>query len=110
MNDERLRQIRERAEKATPGPWTNDGCDISDPIGRRICFIRDDDDADFMAHTREDIPALLAEVERLRERLADMARDTIVSFELEVLSPNNTIEKAKQILRDLGREDEIPDW
>lgn len=50
------------------------------------------------------------EVQRLRDQLADMARSTIVAFALEVSSDDPTIEKAKQILRDLGREDEIPDY
>lgn len=50
------------------------------------------------------------EVQRLRDQLADMARSTIIAFALEVSSDDPTIEKAKQILRDLGREDEIPDY
>lgn len=79
MTEERITEIRGRENAATPGPW-RDEC----VIGRRkeietFHTIRDKDgaivdvlpisayhDAAFIAHAREDIPALLDEVERLR--------------------------------------------
>jgi hypothetical protein len=79
MTDAELNVIRERAEAATPGPWVNVGSDVAAP--RRptepfSCYgnyreILDeangcDDDLEFIAHARTDIPALLAEIERLK--------------------------------------------
>ena len=91
MLPEQLQAIRERAEKATPGPWdwrlerqgdvervyhhpsllapdgtpvanANDGLGIDSEY--TVCESKDD--ALFIAHAREDIPALLTEVERLQ--------------------------------------------
>ena len=79
MTEERFAEIRGREKAATQGPW-RDEC----VIGRRkeietFHTIRDKDgaivdvlpisayhDAAFIAHARQDIPALLDEVERLR--------------------------------------------
>jgi len=81
-----LAEIEERAKKATIGPW-----DVSDTSELRVTWRPDHDhefqdknapichmrwvsgmgftlvneDADFIAHSREDIPALIAEVHRL---------------------------------------------
>lgn len=90
-----LPAIRARAEAATPGPWYA----LPDPAPSRVDHgyrlvatttrnaaanvygLRDamgypgltklnsDADADFIAHAREDVPALLAEVERLSRNL-----------------------------------------
>lgn len=74
MTDEELAQIKERAEKATEGPWkcadTTDGAWLLDDADLIVAgtFGREED-ASFTAHAREDIPKLIAEVERLRERL-----------------------------------------
>ena len=76
-----LDEIEQRVMRATPGPWTSfvEGRDHTSGSS----FIRtaaDDielsgatiDDQDFIAHAREDIPALIAEVRRLLgERAAD---------------------------------------
>ena len=86
----RIDEIKARAEAATPGPWgrhdfgrpgdeeptsiivhagafdwraINDGDYVAAmPAWERPC----DDDALFIAHAREDIPWLLAEIERLK--------------------------------------------
>ena len=73
-----LTQMKERAEKATGGPWehdvwsnaiTNDGgsVDIISNVDGQISVY--DNDAEFIAHAREDVPRLVAEVERLREHI-----------------------------------------
>jgi hypothetical protein len=69
MTDEQLAEIRARCEAATGGPWeVGHKCEIYTrhyqvgPIGD----FWEPADARFTAHAREDIPALLAEVERLR--------------------------------------------
>jgi len=89
MSDERLAEIKARVEAATPGPWERNNL-----AGRpeREVFAGDyligdfgvggwkDDEgadrveinADFIAHARQDIPGLLAEVQRLREHVASL--------------------------------------
>jgi hypothetical protein len=80
-----LQEIKEREARATPGFWVNMGEHNPDSVffGEIRCggtqeqetFIliavmpeSDDrtDDFNFIAHAREDIPALVAEVERLQ--------------------------------------------
>lgn len=121
LTPERLREIKERCERATPGPWRVGNpyvvapvrddkcmlCDMSEPLATvtengQTCHVHFDDrqyeddwrdiasestfetivgdysydsggvattraDAEFIAHAREDVPALIAEVERLWE-------------------------------------------
>lgn len=91
MTNEELRQIRERAEKATAGPWEvgaevdgvyagmNTVVRATKPhtrwatrivsVGQTRKHIKEDSEAnaEFIAHAREDIPKLLAEIERYRE-------------------------------------------
>jgi hypothetical protein len=82
MTDEEIRIIKERCERATPGPWKSyiegrdheSGSDFimtgeekSPSRGPDIELTgATDDDQDFIAHARQDVPRLLAEVERLR--------------------------------------------
>lgn len=80
MTDAELADIRDREAKATRGPWSSkdvqfcEGLEVQmfGPDGT-VFFtsnISENDDA-FIAHAREDVPALLAEVERLRACLAE---------------------------------------
>lgn len=93
MTPEELNTIRERCEKATPGPWTTDRpTKPSDPdefsrwvaicgLGGRTGVFADPpggqfpwNDAQFIAHAREDIPALLdhiKDIERCLSILSD---------------------------------------
>ena len=80
MTDLDLAAIRQRVEKATEGPW-NTGFDYekNDPIVLAPGYIEHTidypltevglehgkADAEFIAHAREDIPALLDEIDRL---------------------------------------------
>lgn len=78
MNDEKLEEIRARAEAATPGPWAVDG----EPSNRivwcspedRVCFMTSDgggvENGNFIAHARTDIPALLHTIAELRKEVA----------------------------------------
>jgi hypothetical protein len=80
-----LDAIKARAEVATPGPWEEDGSEIY-VVGSRAwvaesCHLAEygvtahgDLDAEFIAHARTDVPALVAEVERLRADLAGVGR------------------------------------
>lgn len=77
ITDKRLTEIRARTEAATDGPWAVDGpaqCGPGDTLtvypaedGGALAYVQPSwDDAEFIAHAREDIPALLAEIDRLR--------------------------------------------
>lgn len=73
-----LEAISARAEAATPGPWeTLDNITTAvwsggNPIALTYQSMPD---ADFIAHAREDIPALLAEVKRLNIVLQDERKE-----------------------------------
>lgn len=70
LSKEQLQAIRERCEAATPGEWKVSVDYVYKIDGDREILIADCPnvhDAAFVAHAREDIPALLAEVERLEE-------------------------------------------
>lgn len=94
-----LREIEQRCEKATPGPWVEDDGHIhSEPLcelaqeyvlvkveGRTVAYERPetevalcsqdllnfDADAEFISSARTDVPLLIGEVRRLREALGE---------------------------------------
>jgi len=70
IDEKRIAEIRERCEKASPGPWNINNVEIGN--GKRICLFENqiqgtdnkpvgatDSNAGFIAHAREDIPYLL---------------------------------------------------
>ena len=85
MTDEQLQAIKARCEAATPGTWETNRLtyidnDVEVNAGKRrypiaLCYSTGPRDmsqvfnADFIAAAREDVPALIAEVERLRAQL-----------------------------------------
>lgn len=83
----KLEAIKERAAKATPGPWVRDGTlllsgieevDLRGPTyddWYTVKSSRPDEDADFIAHAREDVPWLVGEVERLQALLGKIRRN-----------------------------------
>lgn len=74
ITQKELATIRERAERATPGPWRvvpdNIGgfpiFDVQDRLDRSL--VHTVEDAEFIAHAREDIPRLLDALEAAYER------------------------------------------
>ena len=84
MTTEELEAIAARAAAATPGPWIGGRAAslltprfVYEVAYRRDLEARDswtawEHNAEFIAHTREDIPALLAEVERLQVALREI--------------------------------------
>lgn len=81
ITEKRLTEIQARVEDATEGPWFVDGpaqCGPGDTLtvypvedGGTLAYVQPSwGDAEFISRAREDIPALLAEVERLRAELA----------------------------------------
>ncbi len=88
MDEATLQAIEERANKATPGKWTvenhpNDYAVVAPhPVEPSITYIAFIDgglsndskyDTEFIAYAREDVPALIAEVRRLKS-YGDMYR------------------------------------
>lgn len=77
MTEEELEEIRARVEAATPPPWTvthawREPTKWSvDPVApmQEDDIFRTKEDAEFVAYARDDIPKLLAEVERLQGEL-----------------------------------------
>lgn len=73
MTHKELTEIRARAEAATPGPWIYKNGEVENADGGGGAWIFHDGDypgtGDFIAHARNDVPALVDEVERLREAL-----------------------------------------
>jgi hypothetical protein len=75
LADDELLRIKARCEKATPMPWKAlieardqfSGSDFIMTGGEDIYLTGATvDDYDFIAHARQDIPKLIAEIERLR--------------------------------------------
>jgi hypothetical protein len=85
-----LNAIKERAEKATHGPWSFDGDftarinGLLEPViyaGYGELFVRDED-IDFITSAHTDITKLVAEVERLKSAIAEAISD------IETISPH----------------------
>lgn len=90
MTDSELAAIEARAKRATEGPWTiksvwtdkHSGADeVSGANGQSVCLCDEHDggynpntqrNVDFIAHARTDIPALIAEIRRLRADMQDV--------------------------------------
>jgi len=101
-----LEPIKARCDVATPGPWT---CDSLEGV-RCVAIVEHEhpdlnryvntqtgvgrsgtlEDGEFIAHTRVDVPALIAEIERLRVETNNLKTSydhevvTRVSAELEI--------------------------
>lgn len=67
-----LAEVRARMDAATPGPWTahDDGLVWPERMGDPVSGSTEMADAEFIAHAREDLPRLLAVLDRVRA-LAD---------------------------------------
>ena len=75
ISDKELVEIRKRAEAATPGPWKafiedrdfQSGSSFIQTQGEDIELIgATEEDYDFIANARQDIPKLLDEIDRLK--------------------------------------------
>ena len=119
MTPEQIAAIKARAEAATKGPWTSpwdlpddateDQIYIAGPRGEMVVgtmwydgqhFACAEQDAAFICHARSDVPALVAEVERLRKALEaakiDFSRESPrdVSIALIINTNNAAIDRA----------------
>ncbi|WP_446935900.1 hypothetical protein [Lysinibacillus fusiformis] len=74
MDQKQLYAIKERVAKATPGEWRylyvgHNKTEHSVVTAEEyVAHTYDVNDAEFIAHARKDVPALVAEVERLQNR------------------------------------------
>ena len=71
MDKERLQEIKSRLEKTTPGEWiVDEQFRILHVWDEHYCeYVSDNwdkDNAEFIAHARQDVPDLVAEIEQLR--------------------------------------------
>lgn len=67
LTQEELAEIRKRTEASTPGPWKESKLYIEfGDSSERLADVCNRIDAEFIAHAREDVPKLLAEIERLQ--------------------------------------------
>lgn len=68
----RIEEIKARCEAATKGPWIKINDQLRHGVTAGLIGVIHvyDEDADFIAHSREDIPFLLAELDRLTEAQA----------------------------------------
>ena len=106
MTDKEVEEIRARCDKATEGPWkthlvddtsivTEDGTDVCTTCdssqaeredGYNVEYERMEADADFIAHARTDIPALLAEVTRLTAVEAELRAELAKYHDADIRS------------------------
>lgn len=112
MTAERIAEIKAREGKATPGPWV-DSCEIK-KTSRGVnacCGVRADrgigeicplvayglksEDAEFFAHARQDIPDLLAEVDRLRAENKRLERQVMQLAEAEQMRAREALIEAQ---------------
>lgn len=92
ITEERLKEIEARAKAAEAGPWDIDLLDDRvEAVGRKATdhggenawvllsdgspYTLDRADAEFIAHARQDVPDLVAEVRRLRAALIERVYD-----------------------------------
>lgn len=83
MDINEINSIKERCEKATPGPWKSyiegrdhtSGSSFIRTAGEDIELTgATTNDQDFIAAARQDVPALIEEVYRLRQLLDNILR------------------------------------
>ena len=93
IDEQRLREIEERAAKATAGPWEWAGWDLEQMVGvgYKTVIGRDNNscgyvccgghsplmdnekpDMEFLKHSRQDVPDLCAEVRRLNAKIKEL--------------------------------------
>lgn len=110
MNKEQLDAIKGRVANATPGEWIIDNSSDDRPYITDIWFDGEENghveihrygasaesyDAEFIAHARQDVPTLIAEVERLQKALKNTDADLYVYKDLYNEMTDKNIELIK---------------
>lgn len=101
-------EIKSRLEKASPGPWrvatTTDGEYILDCDEFVVAAIFErKEDAYFVAHAREDIPRLVAEVERLYNRNQELLEFNRMYF-AQIKELRAEVERLRETIKVAERE------
>ncbi len=98
-----LDAIEARATAATAGPWVSDGVEIwlthGDIVIATLHPDRIPEDAEFIGHSRMDVPALAAEVRRLRAEL-DVGKQEKTSHVASALHELARVWEERDTLRD----------
>lgn len=110
---ERIAAIRERAERATEGPWEGvleapEICVLHPGSRKHIgCYFNEDEDVDFIAHARADVPWLLDQVEFWKFQASGSA-DAITELR-RILGMGNAslTETAKTLLARLAKAEKV---
>ena len=114
---DRLEEIRQRTEAATDGPWerfdTPDYAEIHVLGGKEAGFLPvaladEAYNADFIAHSREDISYLLSEVARMKQGWIDANEnhtDDFMRLSAKIVALTARAEKAEQ-----ERDAAVGDW
>ena len=115
LTAEQLEAIRKRAEAALEGPWitahTTDGQWIIEENGDIISgTVTRVDDATFIIRSREDIPALLAEVERLRAALYSTATNLTTQITPRIFEKISEIEHGRRYGMTTNKLAAAKDW
>ncbi|WP_037802781.1 hypothetical protein, partial [Streptomyces resistomycificus] len=90
LTAQQLDDIDTRAKAATPGPWTlsENYSDVLGPDGHQLASYwnptSETRNGEFIAHAREDVRTLLAEVRRLRARVAELERPAVEAKRNEI--------------------------
>ncbi|KZE57386.1 hypothetical protein SJY89_13710 [Bacillus velezensis] len=77
----KLEEIRQRADAATEGPWrigkqSPNGLNNIGTIGGLLTAqTTDEDDAKYIAHSRQDVPWLISEIDRLNSGIDSVIYD-----------------------------------
>ena len=112
MTEQEIKEMRDRCEKATPGPWESGSWIIANEVAVAEIVILDDDaetegNSSFIANARADLPRALNEIERLtqdlnffRKRWHDMVNEKEVA-DLEIERLRAVLEWARPYLDDL---------
>ena len=83
MTKDELDEIRARCDRAAPGPWRawvegrdhSSGSSFVQTSGTDVEMSgASADDYDFIAHARQDVPRLLAEIHRLRALIDELPK------------------------------------
>lgn len=116
LTDADLAEIEARADAATPGPWRNDGgCRIWAPVppkkvdwfpGKEEIVLTEGkqfeatgSDNALMAHSRTDVPRLLAEVRALRAEVDAAHRTALITlYAVKAMTRQAALHEALRII------------
>jgi len=114
-----LDEIKEREQAATSGPWevkvkgnTVESHQVMSQGNEPICsaISPKTKNAQFIAHARTDIPALIAEVERLTRKLVNQNRRILNRESKKDQQINELKEKLKEVQKELEKYHKTEQW